>query len=554
MGRTDKYELIYIKLTWAFIVMGALIFSIEKSNSFKSISLKSLFPITILITTYGIFNLIKYKLVKDGAIRKKSVFITLRIIEIIILLYFIEVHKLFVWIFILVLLMFLTHLGKGNKFGLALIIYTYALNVILRTLESLYITHDYSGIIDIVAALTVNYLGLALCGILGGIIFKDNNESEEENKQLVNQLNEKYVQLTLAQNEVKYHYETLKETNIKLEDTNKKLTINIAEFFTLQQISQAISSIFDINELLKHVNDIIIGVMGVNYSTIMLFDEKKNRLSINTTNIKSKNEMISLNDNIGSSVLMRTMYDGKPFIENHVDANAFTFTKDRNINSIICLPLRIKSRKLGLVLLEQKYFNAFDDENIRLLGIIGQQVGIAMENAELYQKMQEMARSDSLTGIYNRMYFQERLENELKRAQEKKYNLSLAIFDIDNFKKFNDTYGHLFGDKVLKSITESVSNLLRSSDVFARYGGEEFIILFPRTKLGDAYLKADELRQKISKLYVKDDVVSATVTVSFGVSGYPENAQNENELIRFADDALYEAKAAGRNCVILSQQ
>ncbi|GAE89160.1 diguanylate cyclase with GAF sensor [Acetivibrio straminisolvens JCM 21531] len=172
-----------------------------------------------------------------------------------------------------------------------------------------------------------------------------------------------------------------------------------------------------------------------------------------------------------------------------------------------------------------------------------------MENVELYQKMHEMATIDSLTGIYNRLYFQERLREEIANAKRENYDLSLAIMDIDYFKRFNDTFGHLFGDKVLKHIANLIKKSLRSGDIIARYGGEEFVILLPRTSIKEAYDKVERLRNIISKTSIKDELVEASVTVSFGVSSYPEFSNTESELLKTADNALYEAKESGRNCV-----
>ena len=207
-----------------------------------------------------------------------------------------------------------------------------------------------------------------------------------------------------------------------------------------------------------------------------------------------------------------------------------------------------------MILVEHTLSNAFDSENVRFLRIIAQQVGIVMENAELYVKMKEMARKDGLTGIYNRQYFQERLQFEFKEAQKNGWPLSLVIYDIDHFKKFNDMYGHLFGDKVLKSVAEVVASTLRKEDMIARYGGEEFTILLPRTSLDEAYEKVETLRKMISRHVIEDNLISVSVTASFGVSTFDECALTENDLVRTADDALYEAKAAGRNCVMTARR
>lgn len=393
------------------------------------------------------------------------------------------------------------------------------------------------------------YIGFFLFAVFCWMLYKDNYENEQQNKKLFMEIANKYEQLSAAQQEIKSQNDKLKECNSKLEEANKKFMTSLAELFTLQQITQAISSIFDVRELLKSVNDIIIGVMGVSSSTIILYDENKGRLKVHTTNITNRKELIILNDNINCQKLLDALQKGEPILENFVDMEEYPFVEGRGIHSLLCVPLITKAKKFGLVLIEHKYFNAFDDNNLRLLNIIGQQVGIAMENVELYQRMHEMATIDSLTGIYNRLYFQERLREEFANAKKENYDLSLAIMDIDHFKRFNDTFGHLFGDKVLKHIAHLMKKSLRSGDIIARYGGEEFVILLPRTSVKEAYDKVERLRNIVAKTTIKDELVEASVTVSFGVSSYPEFANTESELLKTADNALYDAKESGRNCV-----
>jgi diguanylate cyclase (GGDEF)-like protein len=385
-------------------------------------------------------------------------------------------------------------------------------------------------------------------------LYKSRIEEEIGNKVKMEQYEERCMKLESASEEIKQKYDRLFSNSGKLEESNKVLSKSIAEFYTLNQISQAIGSILDIKELLKRLNDIILGVMGVSFSTIILYDENTNRLKVHTTNISNINELATLTDNVNSGVLVEALNKGQSILENNVDYFQYLFTCGRNINSLMCIPLITSSRKFGLVLVEHTISNAFDEENVRFLSIITQQVGIVMENAELYYQMKEVARRDGLTGVYNRQYFQERLETEFKEAKKDNYPLSLAIFDIDHFKKFNDTYGHLFGDKVLISTVDVVKTALRKNDMIARFGGEEFIILFPRTNLSDAFEKVEILRKKVSENIIEDNLINASVTASFGISSFDECAFNENDLIRTADDALYDAKAAGRNCVMTAKR
>ncbi len=555
-----------MKITWIFLIAGfgfflldELVFSRDNRMAADGVVVFSTGWKLFFCLIIGIMQVLKLYLFKKDILAKQLYYYIDRGIWLFAVSFAIIYINVGVWAYVVILFTILvTSLSKGSKPGMILVLSSFAIHSAMTFIAFSarigsvgLLSHDTVKDFLILVFL---YFMFALFAIFCGMSYKDNNENEKENKHLLEQLEEKYLQLEVAQVEIKHQYEKLKGTNNKLEDMNKRLSASIAEFYTLQQISQAISSILDISELLKYLNDIIIGVMGVNYSTIVLFDEKSGRLKVQATNIANLGDLATLSDNINNSMLSKVMDNGQYFLENYVDQHLYPFTQGREVNSLICVPLNTKSRKYGLVLVEHKLSCAFDDDNVRLLDIISQQVGIAMENADLYQKMQELATKDGLTGIYNRQYFQQRLEAEFRNTQKGNYPLSVAIFDIDHFKRFNDTFGHLFGDKVLKSITNSVSGSLRENDIFARFGGEEFILLFPRTNLNEAYEKVEFLRKMVGQHIVKDNLVTVSVTVSFGVSSFNECALSENELLRSADDALYEAKASGRNCVKVARR
>lgn len=378
---------------------------------------------------------------------------------------------------------------------------------------------------------------------------------EQDNQKLVSELKTKYEQLEQARIERQEQFDKLKEVNLRLEDMNKKLDTSLAEFFTLQQISQAIGSIFDVNELLKHVNDIIIGVMGVATSNIALYNNAGNRLKIQVTNISNARERAILTDNINSPELKKALDEGRTIMDNSVNPDKYSFIKDRNVKSFISVPLQVKGKAHGLILIEHNIPNAFGEDNVRLLEIITQQISIAIENAKLYEQLQEYANTDGLTQIYNRVFFQNRLYEELTRATKQGYEVSIILFDIDDFKIYNDTYGHLFGDTVLQSIAMTVRESIRKDDIVARFGGEEFVVLLPHTGKETAYEKAEELRKKISELVVCDsnNSVVKSVSVSMGVSTFPTLAKNQLELINSADEGLYMAKKQGKNCVAIAE-
>jgi diguanylate cyclase (GGDEF)-like protein/PAS domain S-box-containing protein len=174
------------------------------------------------------------------------------------------------------------------------------------------------------------------------------------------------------------------------------------------------------------------------------------------------------------------------------------------------------------------------------------------QRVALYEEVQRLAMQDSLTNSFNRRYFFSLAEQEFQRAVRYRRPLSLVMLDIDHFKKFNDTYGHPAGDRVLCDLVDICRKRLRSIDILGRYGGEEFILLLPETPLRGALKMAVRLRQELMKIKVSNSEAALSVTVSLGVACY-EPGSNEaasfDDLVRLADESLYDAKAAGRNCV-----
>ncbi len=184
--------------------------------------------------------------------------------------------------------------------------------------------------------------------------------------------------------------------------------------------------------------------------------------------------------------------------------------------------------------------------------------------AAYHEEIYRLTTVDSLTGAYNKRYFTENLEREMSRSLRYGRTMALLIFDIDFFKKINDTYGHLTGDFVLKQLSFRVRGQIRRDDLFARYGGEEFCLLLPELSKEDAVLLAEKIRGLVAAEPFNFDQVSIPVTISIGVSDleeYKERMRNQvpeiersapqpEMLIKMADDRLYEAKRRGRNCVV----
>lgn len=186
------------------------------------------------------------------------------------------------------------------------------------------------------------------------------------------------------------------------------------------------------------------------------------------------------------------------------------------------------------------------------LAILAQQLLIGLRRAVLYQKVSELAITDTLTQIYSRRYFLERFNEELRRSRNNKLRLCFLLADIDNFKQYNDRYGHLVGDGILRQVSKTIRDTIRQIDFIGRYGGEELSIILSETDREQANFAAERIRQAVASDVIKVYDEKLKVTVSIGVSAFPENAGHPNDLIEKADQALYQAKTTGKNKVCFS--
>ncbi len=177
--------------------------------------------------------------------------------------------------------------------------------------------------------------------------------------------------------------------------------------------------------------------------------------------------------------------------------------------------------------------------------------GISYLNATLHEKITEMAVRDGLTGLYNVRYFHQRINGEFNRIERLKHSLGLIFLDIDHFKKYNDTHGHPNGDKVLRQVAEIIRKEFRPTDIIARYGGEEFVVALPHATLEEARERAENLRKAIEEAPFPNEETQplGKVTISIGVSAFPEVANDPKVLLKSADDALYIIKESTRNAV-----
>jgi diguanylate cyclase (GGDEF)-like protein/PAS domain S-box-containing protein len=207
---------------------------------------------------------------------------------------------------------------------------------------------------------------------------------------------------------------------------------------------------------------------------------------------------------------------------------------------------RFAGQLIGFRDITQRYLaeTELQQANMRL---VGQLEVIDLLRAQL----QEQAIRDALTGLYNRRYLEETLPRELARATRERYPVALVMLDIDRFKTVNDTFGHKAGDLMLQGLGKLLRTQTRRDDIACRYGGEEFVLVFPGMSSELAHQRAEQLRLSFQALRVQYEDQDFSATISGGVASFPDHGETDEDLLRAADQALYAAKAAGRNCVRL---
>jgi diguanylate cyclase (GGDEF)-like protein len=214
-------------------------------------------------------------------------------------------------------------------------------------------------------------------------------------------------------------------------------------------------------------------------------------------------------------------------------------------HAVAWAPLRSEQRAIGVLVAD-----GLPEAQLGILTIVANQVALQLARVHFYERIETMAVTDSLTGVFVRRYFQDLAAEELARSARHKLPCAFIMVDLDLFKRVNDSHGHLVGDTVLREAARMVRQNLREIDLMARYGGEEFIILLVETGPEQAQLIAERLRQvmEIASIRAYDEAIRQTVSV--GLACYPEDGQALDDLVRRADEALYAAKRAGRNRVV----
>jgi diguanylate cyclase (GGDEF)-like protein len=222
-------------------------------------------------------------------------------------------------------------------------------------------------------------------------------------------------------------------------------------------------------------------------------------------------------------------------------------TRLKGLNTLKILPLQAGGGVVGTLCLGAKRRGALHEDLVRTLEMLADQIGQSLLRAQLYDQMERMATTDGLTGLLNHRTMQAKLDELVGLANRYEKKLTILLTDIDHFKSVNDTYGHPVGDVVLKGVAKVLRRTARDTDIVARYGGEEFCVIMPETDAGGAKVMAERIRKEVEATTFETEQGPLKVTLSLGISTFPDVGRQKQQIIDRADQCLYFAKRNGRN-------
>jgi diguanylate cyclase (GGDEF)-like protein len=338
--------------------------------------------------------------------------------------------------------------------------------------------------------------------------------------------------------------------DIALENAYEKLSHENSEMLIENLIQQYISSSLEISNLMKLILESLSEALVVNLCSIVVKDEHDESYQYNSRAIGDSSKLESFNSYIEDGSLVDKFKDiREPFIDNQVNLMEYDFLEGMNIKSLLIYPLVNEGNWLGMLVIGKDTKDYFI-HNMSFFERVSTQFSIALMNARIYTKMENMAMKDGLTGIYNRTYMIQKINEYISGVVLNKSPLVVILFDIDKFKDVNDTYGHLFGDEVIRVCANKAKEIAEEYDGFvARYGGEEFVIVCKEDSIDQIHKLAEALHEKINQTEVNYRGSTLFVDVSIGVAAFPATCDNPAELIDRADKAMYHSKLNGRGCI-----
>jgi diguanylate cyclase (GGDEF)-like protein/putative nucleotidyltransferase with HDIG domain len=352
---------------------------------------------------------------------------------------------------------------------------------------------------------------------------------------------------------------SLEDFNV-IEDVTNRVAVSLEKEYLSEQLkerqeelsvinssSAILSSSLDIQEIFGSFIEELKKVVDVSWATIVLIEENDYccmALSSPEGSVYQVGDRVPI-EGTGTGWVVTQR---KSFIEYDLSKERYFSTGEQfsqlGLRTMIYLPLIAKGRVIGSFIVASKMPSAYSQRHIKLLEQLAFQIAMPLENSQLYAKAEKKARVDELTSLLNRRSLDEMIDSEISRHSRYGGVFTLAILDLDSFKSYNDSYGHLSGDKLLREVGQIIKSAVRNSDHAFRYGGDEFAILLPQTNIDDALQVVERVREKIAKGLDSGDV---HVTSSIGLASWPDDGISHADIIAAADVTLYRAKRSGGN-------
>jgi len=327
------------------------------------------------------------------------------------------------------------------------------------------------------------------------------------------------------------------------------------EFEALYQVSRTMASTLDLQNILTRISETVSSLLQAQAMALMLLGPDGRTLStVAGYNLFDEAPTRTADARWGASPSLVAVREKRPVMVSDVRTDDIygpwlKTARERGFTSFLAIPLVVQDRALGCMNLYMIEHHDFAPDEIQLLSTFASQAAVSIENARLFEETRQLAITDPLTGLANHRQFYDQLDREFRRAQRYQRPLTLLMLDLDRFKAFNDRHGHLAGDHALRETADVLRQNARSVDILARYGGEEFAIILPETDMLRGASHAERIRSAVaSHVFLSQETgLEHQVTVSIGVAALSPTLQKIEELVHDADQALYRAKAAGRN-------
>lgn len=312
-------------------------------------------------------------------------------------------------------------------------------------------------------------------------------------------------------------------------------------------LTKSLTSTLNLKQLLNKVKEKNSRLLQCSFLSLYLYNSHTLRLEYMKTRRRDQHQPSKTSFEIGEGLPGLVFKLGRKIVANQPFSEAIKKKLKGhypfNIQNICCMPLKFKDRYLGVIEAVNKNDGSpFDDNDLVVLQILVDHAAIAIENSMLYERVQKLTIVDDLTQAYNFRFFNMMLVNEFNRAERFLRPLSLLFLDLDGFKRVNDQYGHMIGSKVLREIAAMIKKTVRKSDVVSRFGGDEFTVILPNTSMDGAQRVARRIQQEIETFHYDISSWDIDLSVSIGISSFPEHVRTKDQLLKVADKAMYKIK------------